>query len=146
MKALASILRNLAASLLLVAACVPVQPGNVAHADPSGELNDPAVRAILVNRAARDLACDPSAVVVRAFATPKQSYVNVTTVEYTSVGFAIVEGNGQRVTYAVMPKQFDDRSGWKLFDDDLVIIAHIPVIASAPPSPDEGGSDDTGSN
>ncbi|HEX4449602.1 MAG TPA: hypothetical protein VH143_01975 [Kofleriaceae bacterium] len=132
---------------ILVAACFPPSPApNIYHADPGGELNDPAMRAILVDRAARDLACDPSAVVVRAFATPKQSYVNATTVEYTSLGFAVVEGNGQRVTYAVMPKQFDDRSGWKLFDDDLVIVAHIPVIASAPPSPDEGGSDDTGSN
>jgi hypothetical protein len=131
---------------LVFAACLPTPAGTTYHADSHGELSDPAVRTILINRASRDLACDPSAVVVRAFALPKQSYSGGSSVEYTSIGLAIVEGNGQRITYSVMPSTFNDQSGWVLVDDDLVMVAHIPVIASAPPSPDEAGSDDAGSN
>jgi hypothetical protein len=131
---------------IVLAACFPTPAGTTYHADSHGELTDPTVRAIVINRAARDLACDPSAVVVRAFALPKQSYSGGSSVEYTSIGLAIVEGNGQRITYSVMPSTFNDQSGWVLIDDDLVMIAHIPVIAGAPPSTDDVGSDEAGSN
>lgn len=111
-------------AIVALAACASTPASTTSRASPRGELSDPAVSAIVVGRAARDLACDPSAVVVRAFAMPS-----------TSVGLAVVEGNGQRITYAVM------RGDHTLADDDLVMIAHIPVIASAPPLP----ADDSGS-
>jgi hypothetical protein len=131
---------------VLLAACVTPQPSTTLHANPQGELRDPAVRTILIGRASRDLACDPTAVVVRAFALPKEAIVDGSNVEYTSVGLAVVEGNGQRITYAVMPTKLDDQHGWTLVDDDLVMIAHIPVIASAPPLPaDDSGSASEGS-
>jgi len=108
---------------LVLAACAAPQPAPTSPSTAPPELHDPAVRTVLVGRASRDLACEPSAVVVRALATP-----------YSSVGIAIVEGNGQRITYAVMPAT-------PIVDDDLVMIAHIPVIASAPPLPaDDAGS------
>jgi hypothetical protein len=131
---------------IVLAACLPTPAGTTYHADSHGELTDPAVRTIVINRAARDLACDASAVVVRAFALPKQTYTGGSNIEYTSIGLAIVEGNGQRITYSVMPSTYNDQSGWVLVDDDLVMIAHIPVIASAPPSPEESTSDEAGSN
>ncbi|HEY1550127.1 MAG TPA: hypothetical protein VGG28_20005 [Kofleriaceae bacterium] len=126
---------------IMFAACAPVAtPGTTYRANAAGELSDPGARTILVNRAARDLACDASAVVVRAFALPKQSYSGGSNIEYTSIGLAIVEGNGQRITYSVMPSQYNDQTGWVIGDDDIVMVAHIPMIASAPPSPDEAGS------
>ena len=132
----------------LVASCLAnPPPGQVYSADPKGELTDPTVRAIVINRAARDLACDPGVVTVVAFALPKSTIVDGKTVEYTSVGLAVVEGNGQRITYAVMPAKLNDVSGWALVDDDLVMVAHIPIIASAPPLTPVTGSDaDAGSD
>jgi hypothetical protein len=134
-------------AIVVLAACASTPMSTTYRANPQGELSDPAVRAIVVGRAARDLACDPGAVVVRAFALPKELDAgDGSSVEYTSVGLAVVEGNGQRITYAVAPTKFDALSGWTLVDDDLVMIAHIPVIASAPPlPPDDSGSASDGS-
>ncbi len=127
--------------IALVAGCFASPPAHVYSADPKGELGSPAIRAIVIDRAARDLACDPSAVVVVAFSLPKQVIADGSAVMYTSLGFAVVEGNGTRITYAVVPTKFSDTDGWTLVDDDLVMVAHIPVIASAPPTTMPAGSD-----
>jgi hypothetical protein len=124
----------------LVAGCFASPPAHVYSADPKAELASPAIRAVLIDRAARDLACDPSAVVVIAFSLPKQVVADGSGVKY-SFGLAVVEGNGTRITYAVVPTKFSD-TGWTLGDDDLVMIAHIPVIASAPSAGSDAGSDD----
>jgi hypothetical protein len=126
-----------------VAGCFASPPSHVYSADPKAELGSPAIRAILIDRAARDLACDPGAVVVVAFALPKQVVADGSGVKY-SFGLAVVEGNGTRITYAVVPTKFSD-GGWILEDDDLVMIAHIPIIASAPATSPSTGSD-TGSD